>query len=210
VSLPVILIIFSPGCDNPIESISHYYYARSGTVLTVILSLVGVFLILYTKDFVLSSTAGIFALCVVFFPTSQLTDSCSVVKIPGNGLREGFHYFSAVVFLVILTVMTLFHFTKLDEEQRIMGQEKVKYKWLFQLCGVFMTLALAIVAFRLLGNLMPETLKWFIDFYDTNSFTFWMEVVSLEAFGIAWLFKGMTTVKTSEFKEYIKNHKQQL
>ena len=52
-ALPILLIIFGGDCENePLESISHYYYTSSGTFFTVILSLVGVFLIIYTKNFI--------------------------------------------------------------------------------------------------------------------------------------------------------------
>ena len=35
----------------------------------------------------------------------------------------------------------------------------------------------------------------FAGFYDANDLTFWMETVSVEAFGIAWIVKGEIVLK---------------
>lgn len=187
--LPLLLMIFNSKCDNPIESISHYYYTTSGTFFVVILSLVAIFLIIYTKDFFLSSIAGVCALFVVFFPTSQLTADCSIVILEGSSLREGFHYASAVVFLVILAIMTLFKFTKPDTEEQQQEITEVPYKNLYVICGVVMIVALAVMGLRFLSNYV-SALNAFAGFYDANTLTFWMETVALEAFGLAWLVKG--------------------
>ncbi|MGC6431740.1 MAG: hypothetical protein ACON5F_11920 [Jejuia sp.] len=196
--LPILLFVFTPKCDNPLESISHYYYVRSGVFLIVVLSLIGIFLIIYTKDFMLSSIAGICALFVVFFPTDQLGD-CSITTIPHSDARVWFHYGSAAVFLVILAFMSIFKFTKPDDEEALM-HKGVKFKGLYVFCGVLMLLALLLVGLKALGNIMPAN---FIKFYDDNSLTFWMEVVALEAFGIAWLVRGSVSVKTSEFHSFM-------
>ena len=197
VLLPLIIVIFSPDCIHPLESISHYYYVKSAPFLITILSLIGIFLIIYTKDFILSSVAGICALFVVFFPTTQLIDNCSIVDFPrsnNESLRIGFHYASAAVFLVILAFMCIFRFTKPDFEEVKVSKTKIKYKWIYITCGILMLLALFLVGLRTLGDIMPEA---FIDFYDANKLTFWMETVAVEAFGVAWLVRGRESVKMS-------------
>lgn len=205
-ALPILLWIFSPSCDDqPIESISHYYYTRSADFLIVILSLVGVFLILYTKDFVLSTIAGMAALSVVFFPTSQLLLDCAIVTIPSNGFREGFHYVSAVVFLVILMYMTLRHFTKPDQEDIDINHIEVDYKWVYQVCGIIMLLALLVLGFRFYMSLNEKQFADLITWYEDHKLTFWMEVVALEAFGIAWLVKGRKTIKMSQYRAALKS-----
>lgn len=203
VLLPIILVIFSPTCKHPLESISHYYYVKSAPFLIAILSLIGVFLIIYTKNFMWSSIAGIGALFVVFFPTSQLYDPCCVVSLPYNpneGLRVGFHYFSAAVFLTILAFMSIIQFPKADSEEIHMKKTRAKYKWLYIFCGIIMLMALATVGIR---GLLGERTNGFTEFYDLYNLTFWMEVVALEAFGISWLVRGRETVKQSELKAYL-------
>ncbi|WP_299365448.1 hypothetical protein [Winogradskyella sp.] len=203
--LPVFLITFSNKCDElPLESISHYFYTRSNSFFIVILSLVGIFLIIYTKDFILSSIAGICALCVVFFPTDPLLDRCCIVDIPGNNCREGFHYLSAAIFLVILAYMCIRKFTKLDKEEIDMRHDKVKYKLFYKICGYMMLLSLAIIGLKFLSSkFFPDSFEGFIEFYDENQLTFWMELVALEFFGLAWLVKGYNTIKYSDYRIHL-------
>ena len=201
VLLPLLLFVFTPNCNNPLDSISHYYYVRSGVFLIVVLSLIGVFLIIYTKNFMLSSLAGVCAFFVVFFPTDQLGE-CSITTIPHSDFRVWFHYGSAAVFLVLLAFMSFFKFTKPDSEEKMMNKN-VKYKWLYKLLGVIMLLALIIIGLRLLEVIMPEN---FIKFYDDYKLTFWMEVIALEAFGAAWLVRGNESVKTEDFNNFINSN----
>ena len=126
--LPILLLAISltffelPG---PLESISHYYYTRAATLFTVIVSLIGIFLIVYSGeepvDFWVSNLAGMAALCVAFFPTSNLAQSCCDAVMPyavtyfdesQEGWRSLFHYIAAAVFLSALAFMSLFLFVK--------------------------------------------------------------------------------------------------
>lgn len=199
-ALPILLIVFSDCKDIPLESISHYYYTRAGDFFTVILSLIGIFLIFYTKDFWLSTVAGVSILLVVFFPTSPLEPGCSIVDIPVNTDREALHYIAAAVFLIILALMAIFYFPKQDEEDKMMNHA-VKYKGLYISCGIIMFLAFGVLGARILCVYLD--LGGYQAFHDAADLTFWMETVALEAFGLAWLVKGRSTVKYSEYKSFM-------
>ncbi|WP_298760186.1 hypothetical protein [uncultured Psychroserpens sp.] len=201
-ALPFILIIITFlffDLARPIESISHYYYTRAGTVFTVILSVIAIFLIVYSgkepKDFYISTFAGIFALFVVFFPTGNLSEVCcdtlreySVTFIKGNasaGFRETFHLVSAGIFIALLAYMSLFIFTISNKPKEKRGRKKRLRNRIFRCSGVLIIIALLVIVLGLDGiNVIPR------DFYDNNQLTFWMETVAVESFGFAWLIKG--------------------
>ena len=51
ISLPIVLVLVSLtffDLNSPLESISHYYYTRAGAVFTTILSLIAIFLMVYS------------------------------------------------------------------------------------------------------------------------------------------------------------------
>src|SRR5690242_2329856 len=64
----------------PLDSISHYYYTRVCGIFIIIVSMLAVFLIVYKGkdpiDFYLSGAAGVCALLMLLFPTSNLADCC--------------------------------------------------------------------------------------------------------------------------------------
>ncbi|WP_052158168.1 hypothetical protein [Lacinutrix jangbogonensis] len=199
-ALPILLIIITFlffDLSRPIESISHYYYTRAGTVFTVILSLIAIFLIVYSgkesKDFYISTLAGVFALFVVFFPTGNLSETCcdtlkaySVTFINGNasaGFRETFHLVSAALFLLLLSYMSFFMFTKSNKAKGHRGQKKVIRNRIFRVCAGLIVISLIIILLGFTGIISA-------DIYNGNQLTFWMETVAVESFGFAWLIKG--------------------
>ncbi|MCG9792459.1 hypothetical protein [Flavobacterium algicola] len=197
--LPLLLYVFlyvDSGVKYPLESISHYYYTRVSSIFVVILSMLALFLIIYKGkepvDFFTSLTAGIFALCVVFFPTGNITNACcdaaapySVTKLNESAFREGFHYVSAGIFLVCLAYMSLFLFTKSDKAPSKRGDKKITRNHIYRTCGVLMIVAILVVFAGFL-HLIPEP------FYTSNHLTFWMETLAVECFGFSWLVKGET------------------
>lgn len=175
-----------------LNSISHYYYTRVSSIFVLVLGLLAFFLLIYkgynAKDFIASSLAGIFALCVVFFPTSNISDTCCDPTTPyaltilrKSGFRVGFHYFSAAVFLSSLAYISLFLFTKSDKSPSKRTVSKIKRNRVYRICGGLMLLAILVIA---TGQFL------FREFYDKNHLTFWMETLAVESFGISWLVKG--------------------
>ncbi|MFT4611796.1 MAG: hypothetical protein ACJA1H_000848 [Glaciecola sp.] len=199
-ALPILLIIITFlffDLTRPIESISHYYYTRAGSIFTVILSVIAIFLIVYSgkesKDFYISTLAGVFALFVVFFPTENLSETCcdtlkaySVTFINGNastGFRETFHLVSAALFLLLLAYMSYFMFTKSNKPKGQRGEKKVIRNRVFRVCAGLIVVSLIIILLGFTGVINE-------DIYNGNQLTFWMETVAVESFGFAWLVKG--------------------
>lgn len=204
-ALPFLLIIITFlffDLAKPIESISHYYYTRAGTVFTVILSVIAIFLIVYSGkepiDFYISTIAGICALFVVFFPTGNLSDACcdtlreySVTYIKGNasaGFREGFHLVSAGIFIALLAYMSIKLFTKSNKPRSEQGHKKRIRNTIYKVCGGLIILSLLIIVLGVV-DVIPE------DTYYNYRLTFWMETLAVESFGFAWLIKGEAMFK---------------
>ncbi|WP_200911865.1 hypothetical protein [Pedobacter sp. Hv1] len=183
-----------------LESISHYYYTRAGSIFTIIISLMAIFLIVYKGkdpvDFYLSFAAGIFALCVLLFPTSNITETCcqtnfeySVTFIQPSKFRHNFHYISAGIFLGCLAYMSLFIFTRSSIKKiKDRGRTKNISNGIYICCGIMMLIAMSIIFSGFLG--------WIDEaYYTKHHLTYWMEVVAVEFFGLSWLVKGQTIFK---------------
>jgi membrane-associated HD superfamily phosphohydrolase len=207
VLLPVLLLFYLLlfcGYHKPLSSISHYYYTQAGTVFSVIVSLLGIFLLIYKGyeaiDFFVSSLAGIFALCVILFPTSNLSELCCDVSKPyaitylkASSFRAGFHYFSATIFLSALAYMSYFLFTKSDKPMDQWPVQKRKRNLVYKICGVVMALAMSVIGLGQAGIIHQE-------FYEKHTLTFWMESCAIWAFGISWLVKGGVMFADAEQK----------
>jgi uncharacterized membrane protein YiaA len=191
--LPVVLF-FSIDEARPLASISHYYYTRWSSVFVITVSLLAIFLIVYKGpeliDFYLSTLAGLFALCVILFPTYNLSDVCcdatvkySITFLEENDLRVKFHFTSAAVFLLCLAFMSFFLFTKSDKSVEERPKEKQIRNRIFRICSVIMVLAMAVIVAGAIGFMNA-------DFYNEQHLTFWMEAVAVESFGFSWLIKG--------------------
>ncbi|WP_442845816.1 hypothetical protein [Leeuwenhoekiella sp. H156] len=197
--LPVLLLAISLtffDLNAPLESISHYYFTRASTLFTGSMGLIGTFLIVYSGeervDFWVSNIAGVAALCVAFFPTSNLATMCCDLDMPyavtyfeesKEGWRSLFHYIAAAVFLLALAYMSLFLFVKSDKPKAQRSPKKIMRNRMYRICGSLMLAALLVVVLGLTG-VIPETS------YDELRLTFWMEAVAVEAFGFSWLVKG--------------------
>ena len=196
-ALPLLLFLFlylDNGLNHPLESISHYYYTRVSSIFMGILSILGIFLIIYKGkqpiDFFISLAAGLFVLCVVSFPTGNIVNSCcdgskpyAVTVLRISAFREGFHYASAGIFLGCLTYMSLFLFTKSNKSAEARGSKKRLRNRIYRVCGVLMLIAILVIFAGFL-HLIPEP------FYREHCLTFWMETLAVESFGFSWLIKG--------------------
>ena len=195
--LPILLYLFlllDGKIVSPLASISHYYYTRASGVFVSIISLLGFFLLIYKGkapiDFYISSLAGLFALCLVLFPTTNISDICcdaqkpfSVTRLNISVFRSTFHLISSGVFLTCLAILSIFFFTKSNMPIGKRSPLKPLRNKIYRTCGITMIVALIIIAFRF-ANIIPA------NFYDKNHLTFWMESIAVESFGISWLIKG--------------------
>ncbi len=201
--LPLILwllLYVHSGHSTPLDSISHYFFTRVGSIFVIIVSLLAIFLLVYkgyeTVDFILSSLAGISALLLLYFPTSNIDCSflldCNTVitKIEDNTFRETFHFAMAGIFLGCLALISIFLFTKHTEDTKGLVMPKLKAENMtYIICGFIMLLAMLLILTNIFGLLSKE------DFNNKN-LTFWLEVLALEAFGVSWFKKGLDTAKS--------------
>lgn len=197
VSLPILLLLITIiffGLDGPLESISHYYFTRASPVFTTTLSLIAIFLIVYSGkqpiDFYVSLLAGITALIVVFFPTGNLVEICcdpiksyGVTHFPENVFRETLHLISAAIFIASLAFMAYFLFTKSNKAVGQRGSAKVIRNRIYRICAILIVVALLVMLLGFSG-IIPDS------FYGENKLTFWMETLAIESFGFSWLVKG--------------------
>jgi hypothetical protein len=198
--LPLLLYSFlfiDTAYGQTLPSISHYYFTRVSGIFIIVVSALAIFLMIYKGkgrlDFILSTTAGAFALLLLLFPTGNIKESQDAVRyavtvLNENSFRESFHLISAAIFLLCLACMALFLFTKSDKPKSERGRQKRRRNRVFRVCGVLMIIALAVIfaGFR----------RW-IDarFYSENHLTFWMETIAVESFGFAWLVKAEIILK---------------
>jgi len=202
IALPLLLLFvlwIDAGYTRPLFSISHYYFTRASGVFVIIVSLLAIFLLIYKGkepvDFYLSSVAGLFALCVVIFPTDNISDKCndenflySLTILHESKFRPVFHYISAAIFLSCLAYMSLFLFTKSDKSPKLRGINKRRRNRIFRSCGVIMVLALMVILANPLRIISD-------DIFEKYHLMFWMETIAVESFGIAWLVKAEIILK---------------
>lgn len=200
--MPLLLFVFlflDNGLQYPLESISHYYFTRVCGIFVIILSLLAIFLIVYKGkdkvDFYISTVAGILALIVVLFPTSNLTQSCcdstkiyAVTFLPESNFRTYFHYTAAGLFFLCLSYMTVFLFTKSNKSPNERGTQKIIRNRIYRICGAVMFTAVLVLFAGSLKIIPPE-------YFKNYPLTFWMETLAIESFGFAWLIKGETLFK---------------
>jgi hypothetical protein len=196
--LPVLLWLFLYIDTDQTEvliSISHYYFTRANSIFIGVMSVLSMFLIIYKgkakQDFYISVVAGLAAICVILFPTDNLTgypceEPCNhiVTSINPNSFREIFHLISATIFLGALAIMSGYLFVKSDKSKGNRGKKKIIRNRIYRICTVLMLLAMAVIFFLGCLNWIPETQ------YNDMKLTYWMEVLAIESFGISWLVKG--------------------
>jgi hypothetical protein len=197
-ALPLLLYVFlwiDLGHDKILPSISHYYYTRVCSIFVAIMSILAIFLIIYKGkeplDLYLSAIAGIFAFCVVLFPTNNIDGPFSVTILKDSPVRPVFHYVSASIFLACLAIMALFVFTRSDKSVKTRGIKKKMRNRLYRTCGTIMVLAIIGILLWGINLLGPDLTR----FYNDHDLTFWLETVAVESFGLSWLVKGGTFLK---------------
>lgn len=177
-------------CNVIQDSNSQYYYTVTGNLLTGILCCVALFLIAYKgfdkTDNISTSLAGILALGVAFFPTDyNPLNTCAVIHLNPDKLRNIVHYGFAGLFLTTLACISLFLFVKSKGKKT---NQKKKRNKVYRTCGIVMLVASALIpAYSFYSN--------HSDKLDKYKPTFWLEWIALAAFGISWLVKGEIVLK---------------
>ena len=158
-----------------LASVSAYYYTSMRNGLVGILCGISMFLLSYngyTKlDAIASKSAGVFALGIAFFPTSNLSGKAGIIS--------ELHYITAAFFFAILAFMSIFLFTKSSGN---MTPQKKKRNRVYRVCGIIMIVT--VIGIPIVD--MPSI-------YDRLIFIrpkVILEFLTLTSFGISWLTKG--------------------
>jgi hypothetical protein len=204
--LPVFLIageaFFLRGGVHVRGSLSAYYHTSMRDIFVAGLCVTGFFLATYmagtkTRDFWLSLVAGLAVIGVVFFPTMRphllpgaprcgvtpMPDGCSSIQQQlGERLAASIHFTFAAIFILSLAAMCFFVFAK-GEKDRSKRPEMATRAWtatVVRLCG---WVILGAVAWAIVGGLLDATIWELTPLYLG-------EVISVWAFGVAWLLKA--------------------
>lgn len=185
VALPFVLIIGkiileSPGISG---SLSSYYYSVMRDVFVGSLWVIAVFLICYrydTLDDIASTIAGICAIGVSLLPTTP--DLGATQRQTAIGLA---HTSFATCFFLLLALMAIFLFRRTDQENP--KRRKQQRNTVYLICGIAILACIVLAALLLLVPNLPVT-SWLRPLHPI----FWLESVSVLAFGVAWFVKGET------------------
>src|SRR5258708_4843514 len=170
-------------------SISAYYYTIMGNYFTGTLCAVALFLFTYRgyyyKEQIATNIASLFALGTALFPMNSggISAVCNIVYKADSSFSNSAHYLSAALLFATLAYISIFIFTKLDPGKSFTkqkGQRNIIYKT----CGYIMVIALTLIL-----SLQIATLREATGSYNP---VFWLESITLWAFGISWLVKGGT------------------
>jgi hypothetical protein len=206
--LPVLMLlgtVFVPGvCMR--QSISGFYFTPvTGDLFVGTLCFIGLFLFTYRgwegdkADNMLASFAGACSIGIALFPTLGIECAETAARMRGYiptgaganpsqymlfGTKgqwitsEHVHLTLAGIFFVIIGYMCLFRFTK-SNSSNTMTAEKIKRNRVYRICG-------ALIWLSVIGAGTSGFINWPIGDYQIFKF----EVVSLWAFGTAWIIKG--------------------
>lgn len=191
--LPLLLFLYN-GNYTPLDSISHYFYTRVGSVFIIIVSLLAVFLLVYKGyeivDYIFSTIAGICALLLLYFPTSNI--SCEsvlecdsvITRLHNDNVREIFHFAVSGIFLISLSLMSIFLFTKEEKDpDGLVIPDFKKENLVFIFCGLLMILSILMIITKVFWVFSDKE-------FNEYNLTFWFEVIALESFGFAWFMKA--------------------
>lgn len=184
VLLPLVLAIgnFVFGGNELRGSISDYYYTPMGNVFVGSLCALAVFFLSYNYrplpmfelDNILSTAASLAALGVAFFPT---TDD-GATSSQGEKVVAFVHLACAGVLFSLLAIFALFLFTR-TRDKMSMTAEKKHRNVLYRTCGWIIVASILLV---IVANIAKPPSSWHT--------LFWLETISVVAFGISWLVKS--------------------
>jgi hypothetical protein len=178
--LPFVLIagIFLFSKEKVLQnSISHYYYTNMGDVFVGALCAIALFMFFYSGydkwDDWAGNAAGIFALGVAWFPTTETG--------PGDWIGT-VHFICAAALFIMLAFFSIYLFTKTKKDAEPTQQKLIRNK-IYISCGIIMVLCLAAIFIYM---------NFIQDIHYDSTYVYWMETIALVAFGISWLTKGET------------------
>lgn len=156
-------------------SITYYQYETAAPALLIILGAASILLFAYNGyekiDDILNTLAGVFGLGILIFPTAPDFNGHNFIgtfQIPAQ-ISTVLHLICAIVFFALLSINSLFLFTKSNGE---MTPQKKKRNIIYRVCGIGM-----IASFALIPLKFPCVI-WTV------------EAIALLFFGVSWLTKA--------------------
>jgi len=178
-ALPVVLLVGRPVLDGGgmQGSISAYYYTSMRNYFVGSLCALAVFLFSYKyapRDNFLSTATALFALGVVFFPTTPPGDATTWTGVV--------HLVCAALFFLLLAYFAYFVFTRppMPHEQ-VEARKRVRNR-IYRSCGVTVVACLLLVPVSDL--VLSDSAR--VRLHPL----FWLETVAILAFSTSWLVKG--------------------
>ncbi len=163
-------------------SISDYYdEGIAGDILVGILFALGFFLFSYKGPERIDSRAAnvgcVAALGVALFPTTSPVNWVHIM-----------HFVFALLLFGVFIFFSLVLFRKTDPSKRITKKKENRNK-AYLVCGIIMIVCIAGVPISIF--LLPEA-------SEKYNLVFWLEAISLEAFGFSWITKAEVLWQDSE------------
>jgi hypothetical protein len=187
IALPIVMVSGSYIKSSHLEilsSISCYYHTGMRDQFVGILCAVALFLFTYKGydrfDNIVGNLGGLFALGVAFLPTIDCVEQPS----PRAVVIGNFHSISATLLFAVLIFFSLVLFTKSDLPRSKQNKRKKHRNRVYRICGWVMVICILTIAFYYAWpqQAFPSLTKY--------SPVFWLETLTLWAFGISWLVKG--------------------
>lgn len=211
--LPFILLLFTKQRQNDVVvyqgSISDYYYTNTGDIFVIVICTTAIFLFTYKghdnlMEKILINLAAIGGLGLVLFPTGlkktmpdigvHVKDAERIVHIYKD---MELHWVFAAAFFICLSLISIFYFTRSDEQKLIQHQASSKLtqkSWrnmVYISMGIVMLLCLVFLVIYSNSDWLKERL-------EGRSPIFIAETIATVAFGISWITKGETLFPDSE------------
>ena len=191
-AMPIGLVIGTLVRGDPLPpSLSDFYYTPMRDIFVGILVALGVFLITYRghrdphgpiSDRVVSQAAGLGAIGIALFPNDTL-EPCAPKPIWDIDPIGMLHVASAGIFLTTTAIFCLFLFQRSSHlPPRPQKQRRNK---IYASCGWAIIAALVLLGIYFLG--LSNAQRCALVPYKP---VLWLEVVTVLAFGLAWLVKG--------------------
>lgn len=161
------------------NSISATYYQTPA--LAGILTAASIVLMTYDgyefKDSLITTITGVFGICIVLFPCTvgwiEHSKPVGFFQVPMY-ISNVIHDISASIFFILLSINSLFLFTKNDGEKT--NRKKIR-NIIYRVCGIGMVVFL-------INQVLKVTLNY------PGYWTMINEIFMLQFFGISWLVKG--------------------
>ena len=168
-------------------SISYYYYTDMGNVFVGSLCAIGVFLLSTRgydrRDAIAGRLACVFAIGVALFPTRPYPVATSTEICIGY-----IHWSCAALLFLTLAYFCLKLFTKKDPNN--VTPRKQQRNKVYRFCGWTILTCIALIPITKIPAVGTAV--------DRIQPIFWLESISIVAFGFAWLTKGETILKDTE------------